>query len=242
MKTKYLIRLDDACPTMNHQRWVRMESILDKYVIRPMVGVIPHNEDPKQCIDPEDNNFWELVHTWEEKSWSIAMHGYNHVYSSQDGGINPLWKKSEFAGNPLSVQQNKIRKGIAILKEHGINPKYFFAPSHTFDGNTLVSLREESDIRIISDTIARKPYIEGDFIYIPQQSGHPIRLPFGGFVTICYHPNAMNDKQFEQFEEFVQRNREQIMSFNDLDLNQVRRKSLFDKILSEFYFLRRRMI
>jgi len=56
------------------------------------------------------------------------------------------------------VQKQKIRDGYAILKEYGLTPKYFFAPSHTFDENTLVALKECSDIRIISDTIATKPY------------------------------------------------------------------------------------
>ena len=27
----YVIRLDDACPTMNHANWNRMECLLDKY-------------------------------------------------------------------------------------------------------------------------------------------------------------------------------------------------------------------
>lgn len=36
----YVIRLDDACPTMNHANWNRMEYLLDKYSVRPIVGVI----------------------------------------------------------------------------------------------------------------------------------------------------------------------------------------------------------
>lgn len=42
----YVIRLDDACPTMNHANWNRMEYLLDKYSVRPIVGVIPENQDP----------------------------------------------------------------------------------------------------------------------------------------------------------------------------------------------------
>lgn len=47
--------------------------------------------------------------------------------------------------------------GVAVMREYGINLKYFSALSHTFDENTLVALQEESDIRIISDTIATRP-------------------------------------------------------------------------------------
>lgn len=239
--TKYLIRLDDACPTMNHERWGRMEAVLDKYDIKPMVGVIPNNEDQKQQIAPEDKDFWDKIKLWEKKGWSIAMHGFNHVYSSKDGGINPLWNKSEFAGHSLELQREKICKGIAIMREHGFNPKYFFAPSHTFDENTLVALKEESDIRIISDTIARKPYRRGEFIFIPQQSGHPVVLPFGGILTICYHPNVMTDSDFDSLEVFFRKNKSKFISFRDLDLFDLKEKSIIDKILSICYFLSRKI-
>lgn len=60
---KYLIRLDDACPTMDAMRWSRMESILDTVGVKPMVGVIPENKDPKQMKNNEDPAFWNKVQT-----------------------------------------------------------------------------------------------------------------------------------------------------------------------------------
>lgn len=87
MKHQYLIRLDDACPTMYKVKWQRMEDILDSNDVKPMVGVIPHNEDAKQVIDPVDTFFWDKVRVWREKGWTVAMHGYNHVYKSQMGGV-----------------------------------------------------------------------------------------------------------------------------------------------------------
>ena len=57
MKQHYLVRLDDACPQMNKQKWQRVENILDKYGIKPMVGIIPHNEDPVTCVDIVDTDF-----------------------------------------------------------------------------------------------------------------------------------------------------------------------------------------
>ena len=119
--TNYLIRLDDACPTMCYAKWDRIESLLDKYEVKPMVGVIPHNEDSKLQIDPEDGNFWQKVKVWKEKCWVIAMHGYNHVYTSKEGGINPLWKKSEFAGHPLELQRIPVpgdQRRIQYRQQH----------------------------------------------------------------------------------------------------------------------------
>lgn len=237
----FLIRLDDACPTMCRAKWNKMEHVLDKYGVKPMVGIIPHNQDPKQMIDAFDDNFWDNVRRWDQKGWTIALHGYNHVYSTNEGGINPLWNKSEFAGHPLEFQKEKIRMGVAILRDHGINPRYFFAPSHTFDENTLSALREESDIRVISDTIAIKPYKYNDFIFVPQQSGHPIRLPFGGLVTICYHPNTMLEESFKNLENFLSSHKGQLISFDSIDTTKVKDKTIVDSMLSCMYFLRRKL-
>lgn len=243
MRKKYLIRLDDACPTMNASKWGRMENLLDNYGVKPMVGVIPHNEDPQQLIDPEDNRFWNIVNKWKEKGWAVALHGYNHCYSSDGGmkGINPMWSRSEFAGLSLEKQREKIRKGVAIMKDAGVEPKYFFAPSHTFDDNTLVALKEESAIKIISDTIGRYPYKNGEFLFIPQISGHCVKMPVNGIYTFCFHPNTMNEAAFNKLESFLKENCEDFIRFNDIDLSLYGKKKLFDKFLSWSFFQYRKI-
>lgn len=243
MKRFYLIRLDDACPTMCRDKWGRMEEILDRYGVKPMVGVIPHNEDSMQVVDEEDALFWEKVKNWEQKKWAIALHGYNHCYTSDDGlkGLNPFWHFSEFAGVPIEKQRDEIKLGVSIMREHNINPKFFFAPGHTFDENTLVSLREESDIRIISDTIALKPYRHGDFVFIPQFSGHCREMKMKGVFTFCFHPNTMNDVAFEQTESFIKEHRNEFTSFDTLELNNLKGKSVVDKLLSFGYFTYRKI-
>jgi hypothetical protein len=50
-KINYLIRLDDACPTMDAFKWRKLEKILDKYGILPIVGIIPNNQDQTLMID-----------------------------------------------------------------------------------------------------------------------------------------------------------------------------------------------
>lgn len=243
MKRKYLIRLDDACPTMNIINWGRIESILDNYSIKPMVGIIPNNEDLKQQIDPEDKGFWEKVRVWGKKGWTIALHGYNHCYISKNGlkGLNPIWEKSEFAGVPIKEQREKIRKGVAIMREQGINPNYFFAPSHTFDENTLIALREESGIRIISDTIATKPYRYGDFIFIPQISGQCREMKLKGLFTFCLHPSTMTDDDFNKTDLFLNKHQQEFISFDAIDLSNIEGKSNYDKILSWGYFTMRKL-
>ena len=101
-----------------------------------MVGIIPNCEDKQMEQYPINPEFWALAHSWIENGWTIAMHGYNHVYSTNCGGINPIIKRSEFAGESLETQKEKIALGVNIFKSHGITPEVFFAPSHTFDENT----------------------------------------------------------------------------------------------------------
>lgn len=243
MKNQYLLRLDDACPTMDREKWERIEDLLDRYGIKPMVGVIPHNEDSKQEVSPADTNFWNKVHKWEDKGWAIALHGYNHCYSSNGGllGLNPMWSRSEFAGLSYEEQRGKIRKGIAIMREQGFNPKYFFAPSHTFDENTLMALCEESDIRIISDTIATKPYRYKEFVFIPQFGGQCREMKLGGVFTFCLHPTTMEDEAFERTEYFLKLHKDKFSSLEGIDLLNVAKKSLFDRLLSWCYFMLRKM-
>lgn len=240
---KYLIRLDDACPTMDAAKWQRMEDILDRYGVLPMVGIIPNNEDPETSPDPRDDRFWDKAHDWEKKDWAIALHGYNHVCITEDGmkGLNPMWERSEFAGLPLEQQREKIRKGVGVLKEHGFNPKYFFAPSHTYDQNTLQALKEESNIRIISDTIATKPYKDGDFIFITQLGGHCSEMKIPGIWTFCLHPTAMSDEQFEAVETFLKKHKDEFIAFSELDLNNLRGKTFIGKLLSWVYFTMRKL-
>lgn len=238
---KYLLRLDDACPTMDHERWNRAEFILDKYGIKPLVGVIPANADPEQNIESPDLLFWEKVRQWEKKGWAIALHGYDHCYISKDRGINPLWDRSEFAGLPLEIQKDKITKGIDILRHQGINPKYFFAPSHTFDLNTLKALEECSDIRIISDTIGTEPYRDKGFIFIPQLGGQCRRMQINGTWTFCLHPSVMDDKSFKKLDDFLSKYNSQFISFSTINYEAVRKKSVKSKLLSFSYFSLRKI-
>ena len=242
-KTTYLIRLDDACPYMDRAKWQRMEDMLDKYGVKPLVGIIPANADPQTKIDPEDSQFWDKVHLWGKKGWSIALHGYNHCYTCDGGmqGLNPMWIRSEFAGLPLDQQCEKIRKGYQVMKDYGVKPTYFFAPSHTFDENTLKALREESDIRIISDTIGRWPYKKGEFWFIPQIAGHCVKMPFGGIYTFCFHPNTMSDVAYQNLELFLKKYNSQFICFDNIDLSLYGGKSIMDKMISWAFFTMRKL-
>lgn len=233
----YILRLDDASDYMDVAKWKRIEDLLIRYNIKPLVGIIPDNQDPTLIENYEQNGeFWKMVSHWKSLGWKFALHGCYHKYITEEGGINPVNKRSEFAGVPIDKQREMIRHGVDILKNHDIEAKVFFAPSHTFDEKTLMALREESDIHIISDTIANDVYYEDGFYFIPQQSGRVRRLPFK-VCTFCYHPNMMDDVDFYVLERFFEKRAEYFRK--PIVFNIKKRRSTLDKVLQKLYFLRR---
>lgn len=239
--TIFLIRLDDACPTMDKSKWLRFKSITDKYGIKPLIGIIPNNQDKKQMIDPEGLNFWEMMKEWERSGYDIALHGYDHVYISKESGINPFWNKSEFAGVKKDIQIEKIRHGYKILKEHGLKPIAFFAPSHTFDLETVRAILSETPIRIISDTISLHPYKSDGMVFVPQISGHCVNFPIGGTFTFCFHPNIMGENDFKKLDAFLSRYKDKFSSFSQLNLDNVGELPMMDKIIRYLFFLYRKV-
>jgi peptidoglycan/xylan/chitin deacetylase (PgdA/CDA1 family) len=187
----------------------------------------------------KDPGFWEKAKHWQAKGWRIALHGYEHVYSTNCAGINPVHDRSEFAGLSLEIQREKIREGVRILKDNGLNPTAFFAPSHTFDENTLEALRLESDIRIISDTVANDTYCHNGFTFIPQQAGRVRELPFK-LTTVCLHPNFATNPEFDEIEAFLKAHPGEFLDPNAI-LPTSRRRSILDRGYEMAYFLKRKL-
>lgn len=238
-KTKYLIRIDDACPYMDSKKWLRMEDILDRYGVKPMVGIIPSNEDSETIIDSEDKDFWKKVYGWKDKGWTLAQHGFNHICTTHTGGLNPVHKRSEFAGLPYEKQKEKISSGYTLLKEHGFEVEWFFAPSHTFDANTLKAIKESTPIRQVSDMIATKPYLYEGISFAPCQMGRLREMSIKGYWCACYHPNIMKDEEFVLLEEFLKAHSAEFISFDELP--KAGKKGLTDRLLSVAYYTLRKI-
>jgi len=217
MNAKYLVRLDDACETMNHEKWQRMEDLLDKYEIKPMVAVIPLNKD--KAFNHKNigrDAFWNKVKSWQNKDWEIAQHGYTHEYVAKSSGDFIVGNNySEFAGLLYEIQREKIKKGYAVFQEQGIAVKSWIAPAHTFDADTVRALKEESDISIISDSYALFPYTKNGFTWIPVQIANFRKFPFG-YWTICLHPNEFEEKDFIRLEKGIQQFKNQIIRTDEV--------------------------
>lgn len=215
---KYIIRLDDACPTMDWGKWRRMERLLDSYKIKPIVGVIPANQD-KDFRYPEKGDFWVLCKNWQNKGWTIAQHGLHHLI--KPCGKQKFYQKtheyrSEYAGVPYADQIANIEKGYQILKQNGIIPKAFFAPAHTYDKQTVLAVASFGGrYQFISDGYSFHPFEQDGMVFLPSLFDTPHKFWFEGVLTFVYHPNNMNGEAFEYLRAFLERYNQDFISADE---------------------------
>lgn len=183
---KILIRFDDICPTMNWEEWGKAEKILKKYNVKPLLGIIPDCRDPELQIDTPREDYWGYLHELRAKGYVLAMHGYEHIYDSKYRGMVNLGFKSEFAGHPYEIQLDKIRKGKKVLEEHGIKTEIFFAPSHSYDKNTLKALYENG-FKYISDGKSSGIIARNGIKCVPCRCGGVPLIKRTGLYTAVFH-------------------------------------------------------
>lgn len=213
MRVMYLIRFDDICETMNWSIWKNIENILIKTNCRPILSVVPDNQDKVLKIDQAEPRFWEHVRRWQSMGWTIGLHGYQHRFVTQDSGLIRANRYSEFAGLPAELQRCKITKGIQIFKSEGIKANIFVAPAHSFDLITIRELRKIG-IRCISDGFFLFPHLDSeDMMWIPQQLWRFYRMPIGVW-TICFHHNNWKGNDLLGFHRTIVKNKHKIVDVN----------------------------
>ena len=224
--TGMLIRLDDIAENINWQFMDECEILFDKYNIKPLLGVIPNNEDKELLLLPKNAKFWEKVGYWQNKKWEIAMHGYSHLYEKKTNKLDFFnhGGNSEFFGQTFDVQKEKIKKGLEIFKEKGIHIRSFFAPNHTYDLNTLKALKE-CGIQNIIDGYGLIPYKENGLNFIPQLFYRVFMLPYG-IQSTSIHLNLWSNADMKNFKNFIMNNHKKIISF-DVAINKVSDKKFF---------------
>lgn len=214
-----LLRFDDICPTMNWAQWRRAKEVLDSVGVTAMLGVIPDNHDPALNIDAQQDGFWEYIKQLQSEGFTIAMHGYQHVFDIQAAGLSTPKKHSEFAGHPYKEQYRRISEGKRILSEHGIDTDVFFAPAHSYDDNTLAALAE-CGFKYISDGKSMKSYMRKNIVCFPELTGGLPRLNrYGNYFTAVFHAHEWVRKDrgdmFDKFKEFCMEHRSEIVSFDE---------------------------
>ncbi|SEP39869.1 DUF2334 domain-containing protein [Mucilaginibacter sp. OK283] len=213
---QYLIRLDDLCPTNDIDKWQRFFRLFDKYKIKPIIAVIPDNKDPKlKSRGKFNSNYWPMVRGLQSKGYIMGMHGYNHCYVNRNSGILKMNKRSEFAGLPSQIQEQKIKAAAAIFRREKVRPSLFIAPAHTFDRNTLMALEKYTDIKVISDGLLKSPYVRFGFNWIPVQLSE-VEPKTENTWTFNYHPETCTDSAFDELEDFIVKYHKHFVSLDDL--------------------------
>ena len=188
MAATYLVRFDDLCPTMNWTVWRRVEAALIEAGVSPILAVVPDNRDPELAIEPARPAFWDEVRRWQQRGWTIGMHGYQHRYLTRYGGILGRNRYSEFAGLSYPLQIAMLRRALAIFAREGVRPDVWVAPAHSFDTTTLRALAE-CGLTAVSDGYSLLPHTDArGMFWIPQQMGRFRALP-AGVWTVCLHHN-----------------------------------------------------
>lgn len=211
---KIAVRMDDITPDMDWKSFDAFCALFEKYGIRPLLGIVPANEDPKLQIGAADPHFYEKMKELQKKGYRLAMHGCHHVYVTKKGGLFPLNAQSEFAGRPEEEQRALLTKGKALLEEQGIYTDIFMAPGHTFDRITVGILRELG-FSYITDGFGKGPYVRDGMTYLPISFLR--RLCFSdreGITTFVIHANHSTEQELKKYEEMFRANRERFVPYS----------------------------
>jgi len=195
---------------MDWDSFCALEKLFKRYDIKPIIGIIPDNHDPKLMAYPARPDFWEKMKLLADGGWIVAQHGYRHEYVNKAGGILGINDKSEFADLPYEEQFAKIRKGKEILERNlGTEVKWWMAPAHSFDRSTCHALADLGFTHV-TDGIAIFPFERYGLTWIPQQLWKPRQRPFGVW-TICIHPGSFSKADLKRLGCFIQKNRKSCM-------------------------------
>jgi Uncharacterized protein conserved in bacteria (DUF2334) len=198
VKARYLVRFDDLCPTMNWDVWDEVEHAMIEADVRPILAVIPDNQDASLMLSAPREGFWARVRGWQSRGWTIGLHGHQHLYTSSDRGLFGWNERSEFAGLDYDVQLEKLERGTAIFREQGVVPQVWVAPNHAFDRATVAALLA-CGVDVVSDGLAVFPYRDrAGTLWVPMQTwGFAPKPP--GVWTVCLHHNGWTSTDVSAF-------------------------------------------
>lgn len=212
---KLSIRMDDITPDMNMEKFRRFQQILEKYDVKPLLGVVPDNKDPNLACQEKDSDFYAMLRQLEKQGYGIALHGFQHVYTTANRGIFPLNGFSEFAGVPLEKQAAMIREGKETLEKEGLTVEIFMAPAHSYDRNTLTALKQ-CGIHKMTDGFGSRPYNYKGVVFYPISFMRSRSLKKkNGFTTLVVHANTMTDRDFEEFEKMLELYRRDFIDYSE---------------------------
>ncbi len=237
------VRLDDITPDMDWERFFKFKTLLDRYQVKPLIGVVPDNRDEnlkkkddsskkqvkKAGSFPAPDDFWAYVKELEACGWVVAMHGCYHVYTTDKGGLFPLNNFSELAGVSLERQREMLEEGTRILKEKGIETDIFMAPAHSYDVNTLKALKE-TGFEALTDGFGSMPYSFMGLKFYPISFRLESTLQKKqGFSTMVVHTDTLSDRDLERYENYFKNPKAEWIDYKEYLSQPVKRRGFLGR-------------
>lgn len=213
--TKIAIRFDDITEDMDWNKFRRMESLLEQYQVKPLLGLVPDNQDPNLKKGGPHPDFAAQLQLWQQRGYSFAVHGLHHIYSTKSAGLFPLNAFSEFAGVSYEKQKEMLQRGKRLLEAKGIVTDIFMAPGHSFDKNTLKALKEVG-FRYVTDGFGAIPYSRSGLIFLPIafRKGKDVARK-DGYTTVVFHTNSMTETDFVAAEKMFEAHASDFISYTE---------------------------
>ena len=210
---KIAVRMDDISPDMDWEKFYLFRDLFARTGIEPLLGIVPMNEDNNLHIEENKASFWDEMKQLQEQGYTLALHGYRHVYQTSKGGLFPLNNFSEFAGRTYEEQLADLKQARKILDTHGIQTDIFMAPAHSYDRNTLRALKA-TGFHKITDGFGKKPYLWNGITFYPISFLLSRSLKADvGYTTMVVHANTVTD--FQKYEEMFREHGKDMISYHE---------------------------
>ena len=238
---KIAVRLDDITPDMDWERFFRFKALLDRYQVKPLIGVVPDNRDENLIKIKQDKvekeipeDFWAYVRELHSQGWMIAMHGYQHIYSTKKGGIFPLNNFSEFAGVTYDRQKEMLTEGRKLFTQKNIETDIFMAPAHSYDHHTLKALKE-TGFKALTDGFGNVPYEWKELVFYP--ISFQLSSSFkkkNGYSTMVVHTDTVSEEDLERYKGYFEKTDVEWISYEEY-LRQAPVKRCYLGMIKEFF-------
>ena len=229
---KYLVRFDDINSRMNWDKFLVLKNVLEKYNIKSILGVVPNCKDHNLFFGKPAKNYNQMLLKYKLFGDTIAQHGFEHLYDSNQKGYFGSSRNSEFAGHTFRKQRNKLYKGKCFLEKLSLWEPVFMAPGHSFDENTLKALKE-LDFKFMLDGFSLFPFTRLNLFFIPQISSRPLPSYVPGISQLCIHINTISDDELNQLIAFIDKNHEKFITLKEIiDFDNIFK--IFDKNITSY--------
>ena len=157
----------------------RFVPLIEEFGIKPILAVVPDNRDPELELSPPDPEFLGRDARNGGGGATIALHGYRHLCEQRGARAAAAAPRDGVRGRARGRRSaSGFRRGLAILRGHGLNPRIWVAPRHGFDAQHCGRCAQR-EFTPFSDGFARVPFTRGGVTWIPQQLWAPVEKDEG---------------------------------------------------------------